>query len=170
METDRMVCIEVWAGKGQGLTVHHRSGSVAVQSDVDVWDACSIVETWTSYILPVVTPPELTFILSWEGTLSWVPLSHHFVSSHSACCGTGTCQKGVSWKKHFPKGKKVKDFVCFPTILNFWIFGKMNIYSVMSTIINKYCSRKQYFLPAPPQFSQTYFTYLCVCQNRQGEQ
>jgi len=70
METDCMVCIEVWAGRGRGLTVHQWSADAAGQTGVNVWDACSTVETGTSYILPVVTPPELTFFLSWEGMLS----------------------------------------------------------------------------------------------------
>lgn len=45
------------------------SGSVAGQTFVSVWDACRTIETWPFYILPVLTPPELTFILSWEGML-----------------------------------------------------------------------------------------------------
>lgn len=73
--------------------------------------------------------------------------------------GAGLC---ISWKKHFPKEKKVKSLVYFPTILNCRIIGEMDIYSIMSTIINIFF-RKHYFLPEKTIF-RIYFTYLCVCQ------
>lgn len=59
-----MVCIKVQAGEGCGLSMHQWSGSMVGQTGNKVWDACSTEKSWTSYILPVVTPPELTFILS----------------------------------------------------------------------------------------------------------
>lgn len=43
------------------------SGTMAGEASIKVWNACSTVETQTFHILPVVTPSELTFSLSWEG-------------------------------------------------------------------------------------------------------
>lgn len=62
------------------------SGTMAEEAGIKVWDACSAVETQTFYILPVVTPSELMFSLSWEGIPSQVPSRHCFASSYSMCC------------------------------------------------------------------------------------
>lgn len=62
------------------------SGTMAGEAGIKVWDACSAVETQTFYILPVVTPSELTFSFSWEGIQSQVPSRHCFASSYSVCC------------------------------------------------------------------------------------
>lgn len=54
-------------------------------------------------------------------------------------CEANTCQEQVNvyhGRSIFPRRKKVKSLVYFPTILNFRISGDMYIYSIMSTIIN----------------------------------
>lgn len=81
METNCMVCINVQAEERWGLSMHQWSGTLVRQAGNKVWDAWSTEKFWTSYILPVVTPPELTLILSW-GRNSQVPLNCCFVSSH----------------------------------------------------------------------------------------
>lgn len=47
--------------------MHRGFGRMVGQTGIKVWDACSTVQTQTSYILPVVTFCKCcTFILSWE--------------------------------------------------------------------------------------------------------
>lgn len=81
METDCMLCTKVQAGEGWELSMHQGSGSMGGQAGNKVWDSCSTEKSWTSQILPVVTPPELTLTLSW-GRSRQVPLNCCFPSSH----------------------------------------------------------------------------------------
>lgn len=54
-----MVCIKAQAGEEWALSMHQCSGTMVGQEGNKVWDACSTEKSGTSYILPVVTPPEL---------------------------------------------------------------------------------------------------------------
>lgn len=74
--------------------------------------------------------------------------------------GAGLC---ISWKKHFPKEKKVKSSVYFPTILNCRIIGEMDIYSIMSTIINIF-SENIIFCQKKTSFRFILLTYVFVKQ------
>lgn len=134
METDCMVCIKVQAREGWGLSMHQWSGSMLGQAGNKVWDACSTEKSWTSCIVPVVTPPELTFIFSW-GRNSQVPLSPCFASSCYVKPILARSRFVCIIEEAFSQGK-VKSLVYFPTILNFKILGEMYIYRTMSTIIN----------------------------------